>query len=261
MKKLWIRWAVLVVIIGIVGVVFVQLGEWQLHRLDSRRARNATVVANQNQPIKAWTEVFDSTIEESEQWQRVSVTGTYLPQHQLEVRYRTVGDQPGSQWVVPLQTADGQTVLVDRGFSPRADGQVRPAAAPPSGEVTVTGFARRNERGKDNAIMPVEASVRLINSPAISGVIGLPLADGYIQLISSTPADSLAPVGTPELGEGPHFSYAMQWFLFTLVAVVGALFLVRADLRDRRQRRERAAAAREKLAARGRATDVESAAE
>ena len=143
-------------------------------------------------------------------------------------------------------------VLVDRGFTTRDEGTVVEAMAPPAGVVTVEGFVRRNERGKANAIVPVQGSVRLINAPTIAEVIGVPLADGYIQQISSDPPTTdLTPVGLPDTDEGPHLSYAVQWFLFTAVAVIGAVLLVRADLRERRLRRERAEAARRELAERG----------
>ncbi|MGA4669774.1 SURF1 family protein [Propionibacteriaceae bacterium Y1923] len=251
MKKLWIRWVVLVLFVTALAVTFVQLGEWQLHRLDQRRDRNAAVLANQAKPVVDWRQVFGDTVEEDEQWQRVTITGTYLPQHQLEVRYRNVGGEAGSEWVVPIQTADGGMVLVNRGFTPRDAGTVLEAGAPPGGEVTVEGFVRRNERGKDSATVPVQGSVRLINAPAIATELDLPLADGYIQLISSEPPTTgLTPVGLPETDEGPHLSYAIQWFLFTAVAVIGCVLLVRADLRERRRRRERAQALREELAGR-----------
>lgn len=251
MKKLWIRWVVLVLFVAALAVTFVQLGEWQLHRLDQRRERNANVVANQAKPVVDWQQAFIDTVAEDEQWQRVSITGTYLPEHQLEVRYRSVGGQAGSEWVVPMKTSGGKLVLIDRGFTTRDDGTVVAAKAPPSGVVTVEGFVRRNERGKSTAIVPVQGSVRLINAPAIAEVLGLPLADGYIQQITSDPATpDLTPVGLPETDEGPHLSYAVQWFLFTAVAVIGMVLLLRADLRERRKRRERAESARQALAER-----------
>ena len=243
MKKLWVRWVALFVLVAVLGAVFVRLGEWQLHRLDQRRDRNAHVVANQAKPVRPWAEVMGGTIAEQDQWQRVSVTGTYLPEHQLEVRYRKVGDQQGSEWVLPMRTQDGRLVLVNRGFIAKDGGVVSQPPAPASGTVTVTGFVRRSEQGKTTATVPVQGSVRLINSPTIATTLGLDLPDGYIQQISSQPAEAaaLTPVGTPELGEGPHLSYAVQWFLFTLIAVAGCFFLIRADLRDRRKRRARVA--------------------
>ena len=56
----------------------------------------------------------------------------------------------------------------------------------------------------------------------------------YVQLVSSTPgevnpegAPELVPLGRPELSEGPHLGYAVQWFTFTTIAVVGYALLLR----------------------------------
>ena len=47
--------------------------------------------------------------------------------------------------------------------------------------------------------------------------------------------DGLVPVDPPELTEGNHFSYALQWFSFAIIAGVGLVVLIRSDLRDRRR--------------------------
>ena len=103
---------------------------------------------------------------------------------------------------------------------------------------------QKMEQGDSDALTPVNGSMRLINSDAVAPVVGYPLANGYIDAISLTPAatDGLVPVEPPELSEGNHFSYALQWFAFTVIGVIGIGVLVRADLRDRKK----AKAAREK---------------
>ncbi|CAI9399082.1 SURF1 family cytochrome oxidase biogenesis protein [Aestuariimicrobium sp. T2.26MG-19.2B] len=239
---MWVRWIVLVVFVAVLGGVFVRLGEWQLHRLDHRRETNARIVAHQKEPVRDWTQVFTGPIADDQQWQRVTITGTYEQQHSLRVRYRNSGDQAGMEVVTPLVTASGRTVLIDRGFIPKPED--RPEADVPKapvGTVTVVGWVRRSENGKTTATRPVEGNVRLINAPMIAETLGLRLEDGYIQQISSTPSDDkvLSPVPTPTLDEGPHFSYAIQWFVFTAIAVGGAALLIRGDLKDRRKRRER----------------------
>jgi cytochrome oxidase assembly protein ShyY1 len=52
-----------------------------------------------------------------------------------------------------------------------------------------------------------------------------------VQLKTSAPGDdpSLAPIPLPELGDGPHLSYAVQWFLFAAVAAVGYVLLLRRE--------------------------------
>ena len=46
------------------------------------------------------------------------------------------------------------------------------------------------------------------------------------------------PIQLPELSEGPHFWYAVQWFMFTAIGVAGIVVFIRADLRARREERE-----------------------
>ncbi len=77
--------------------------------------------------------------------------------------------------------------------------------------------------------------MRLINSDAVAPVVGYPLANGYIDAISLTPAatDGLVPVEPPELSEGNHFSYALQWFAFAVGALAGAIALARRGLAPR----------------------------
>ena len=104
---------------------------------------------------------------------------------------------------------------------------------------------RRDEFGTSSQITPVNHRMRLINTPAIAAQLPYPVVDGYLQLISSTPAQTggLLPLGLPQLGSGPYFSYAIQWFMFTLMAVVGVVMMIRGDIRDRRRARRKAAAA------------------
>ena len=44
MRRLWVRWALLIVFVGLIGTVFVNLGDWQLDRLHQRRERNAAAI-------------------------------------------------------------------------------------------------------------------------------------------------------------------------------------------------------------------------
>ena len=50
MRRLWLRWVLLIVFVAVLGVVFVSMGQWQLDRLAERRERNATTIANERSP-------------------------------------------------------------------------------------------------------------------------------------------------------------------------------------------------------------------
>lgn len=239
LRRLWVRWTLLAVFVAVLGTAFVNLGEWQLRRLDERRDRNAAILANSQAPVRPYSEVFTGPITDAEQWQRVEARGTFDPQHQFVVRYRSNGDARGYEVVTPLRTASG-AVLVDRGFVPLERGQPIPATAPapPDGEVTVIGHVRRNEQGRRGAIEPAAGQIRLINSQALAAALPYPVADGYLGALSVDPPQDggFQPVALPEISEGPHFWYALQWFMFTGIAVTGVVVFVRADLRDRRAR-------------------------
>jgi cytochrome oxidase assembly protein ShyY1 len=236
-RRLWLRWAGLAVFVVVLGVVFINLGEWQLHRLDERRARNHTTLANEAKPVRPMAEVFGRPITEADQWQRVEAQGTFDAEHQFVVRYRHNGDAEGYEVVTPLRTSAG-VVLVNRGFVPTGPGARIPSVVPPppGGEVTVVGHVRRNEQGRRSATTPVGGQMRLINSDAVAAVLGAPVLNGYIGLLEVTPPQSgeFVPVELPEISEGPHFWYAVQWFMFTGFAVAGIVVFVRSDLRDRR---------------------------
>jgi cytochrome oxidase assembly protein ShyY1 len=242
-RRLWLRWAGLVAFAAVLGVVFINLGEWQLDRLEQRRARNAATVTNEQRPVRPVAEVFTKPITDADQWQRVEAVGTFLADQQFLVRYRSNGGEKGYEVVTPLRTTAG-VVLVDRGFVATGAGVRIPATPPPppAGEVRVVGHVRRNEEGRRSAVTPVDGQLRLINSDAIGAALGYPVLNGYLGLIEVTPPQSggLVPIELPEIDEGPHFWYAMQWFAFTGIAVAGIVVFVRADLRARRE--EQAAA-------------------
>lgn len=251
-NRLWLRWIAMGLLVACMAVAFVNLGRWQLDRLQQRRDNNGIVVAHENAPVVDWTTVFDHVLTDADQWQRVSVTGTFDPAHSFVVRYRSNAGATGWEIVTPLRTGAG-AVLVSRGFAARPADQDFPrvAPAPPSGEVTIVGYVRRNEQGGTDAMTPVGGAMRLINSDAVGPVIGYSLVNGYIGAITITPAaaDGLGPVHPPELSEGSHFSYALQWFAFAGIAAFGLVVLIRSDLRDRRRataEATRAAAAHDK---------------
>ena len=57
----------------------------------------------------------------------------------------------------------------------------------------------------------------------------------YLELLESNPAEpkSVSAVAFPELGEGPHLSYAVQWAIFSISVAVGWVFAVRKSIRSR----------------------------
>jgi cytochrome oxidase assembly protein ShyY1 len=143
--------------------------------------------------------------------------------------------------VTPLVTDGGTALLVNRGWLETANvGRTRadvPAA--PEGEVRITGWVRADAGDAPSAVVR-HRSTRAISSSAIGGTVPFPVYGGFVELDTEAPApaEPLAKAEPPDLGEGPHFFYGLQWWFFGALAVFGFGYLVWDE--RRRWRRDRA---------------------
>ncbi len=225
-SRRWVLFALAVVALAYLAWI---LGEWQFGRLDDRRAHNAIVERNEGaQPAPVGSVLARGRpAAESDEWRLVTATGTYEPDDTVIVRYRTRDGIAGVDVVVPLVTADGTALLVDRGWLATENRAVRDvvAPAPPPGQVEVTGYVRLDATGDSAAVE--DASTRAISSAEIGAALDRPLYGGFVELASESPgpAEPLAAVEMPDLGEGPHFFYGLQWWFFGLLAIFGFCYL------------------------------------
>ena len=229
----WIAFHLLVVV---VVVAMVNLAFWQLRRLDQRREFNAQVRANANQPITGFGDVVTSSTDPSTvEWRRVRVDGTYLPNHQFLVVNRSQNGDTGQNVVDALQLDDGSLLLVNRGFVPETD-DVPPA---PQGPVEVTGRLRVSERRATGQTADESSDalteIRRIDLGVLSKQFDATVQPMYVEQLESTPADdaSLEPIVAPTLDEGPHLSYTIQWFIFSVCVIVGWVLAVRRSIAQR----------------------------
>ncbi|MEQ1873441.1 MAG: SURF1 family protein [Ilumatobacteraceae bacterium] len=212
-------------------VVMINLAFWQLRRLDERQALNDRVAAQTTAAPVPLAEVSLADPDAAE-YRQVEVTGTYVGA-QYEVVNLSQGNTSGSDPVNALQLADGSLVLVNRGFL-AFENELAP---PPSGEVRVVGRLRASQSGgtdqRDDDDTPDVVEIRRIDVPAIAAQFDEPVAPMYIEMLTSLPADSTAllPVPLPSSSNGPHLSYAIQWFIFSVSVVIGWVFAVRKTAR------------------------------
>lgn len=233
------RWLAFHALVLVGVIVMVNLGFWQLRRLDERREFNAEVAESIDQdpvPLLTLADDPDLDLDETE-WSQVTTTGTYLAE-QIVVFNRSQGGVAGDNVLTPLVLDDGRIVLVNRGFVPL--GQDVPP--PPPEEVEVLGRIRPSQsrqRGEltDSGGGPV-TEVRRVEIERIAPQLPGDVLPIYLDLIASRPpmtAQDPAPVPAPELDEGPHLSYAAQWFIFALSVIVGWVLAVRKSTRTHRR--------------------------
>jgi len=137
---------------------------------------------------------------------------------------------------------EGRTaVLVNRGWLPLDVGDAaRAPTAAPAGEVTVTGLLLEGE-GASRFRPEERPDGRLVIGAIAVGELerrlGYDLYPGFVQLHEPDDPDRFpAPLPEPDLSEGPHLTYALQWFSFTVIAAGGWALLVRASAKRQRTR-------------------------
>ncbi len=232
------RWVLFLVAVIVLAGVAWRLGEWQFHRLEDRKDRNAIIERNEAAPPVDVADVMsrEGSLSAQDEWKRVTATGTYAPDDTVVVRYRTRDGAAGVDVVVPLELRDGSSVLVDRGWFGTDNRGATPddVPAPPAGEVTIEGWVRINGTGDSTAVN--EQSTRAINSDRIAEALGRDIRPGFIDLRSESPApaEPLRPLALPELDSGPHFFYGLQWWFFGLLALFGFGYLVYDEARGGR---------------------------
>jgi cytochrome oxidase assembly protein ShyY1 len=230
------RWILFALVVVVLAYAAWWLGGWQFRRLDDRKADNAVVRTNEDRAVAPVGDVLSPDAEpaETDEWRVVSATGTYDTGQTVVVRYRTRDGAQGIDVVVPLVTADGTALLVDRGWL-----ETDPSGAdrgdipdPPEGEVSVTGYVRANGSGDSTRVS--DHSTRAISSDEIGPAIGRTVYGGFVELRSEDPEPetALEPVELPELDNGPHFFYGLQWWFFGLLAVFGFFYLLYDEWRN-----------------------------
>jgi surfeit locus 1 family protein len=220
-----------ILLITIVTAACIRLGFWQLDRLEQRRVEIAHIQARlDNPPIK----VASTVIAPSFAFQPAFAVGEFDSQQQILLENQSLDGQPGFHLVTPLlfKGTDG-AILVDRGwipFEPGIAGDLQ--AFDIHGEVEITGilipsvdqpawsFLADPAPGPDE---PPLGTWRFLTIDLIQRQVAYPLA--ALILVQTEPLynDTGLPEPDPriELDEGPHLGYAIQWFAFAMIAIVG----------------------------------------
>ena len=235
------RWVLFFIFVVALGTACWRLGIWQFDRLAETKAENAVIERNLAAPPVAATTVMsvDHPLK-AQMYRHVSATGTYDMTHETLVRYQTRNGRPGVEVLTPLDTVRGSTVLVDRGWMPTSNDPTAHADPPDpaSGQVTVTGWAVPDDEGDPEDLTPVKGETRLVSSRGFTQVVNGPVLHGYIAALKETPApaEPLADPEPPDLSNGPHFFYGLQWWFFAALAVGGFVYFAYLESQERRRR-------------------------
>jgi surfeit locus 1 family protein len=232
----------LLVILAVIGLI--NLGFWQLRRLEQRRALNEAILEGLKAPVTVLT--GEKVDPEALHHHRVSAVGIFDNDEGIVIRHRPFQGRPGVRLVAPLKIeGSDRAVLVDRGWIPLDESaQDKRRIYDESGSVTVEGIAYQTQTRPDRWLIPTDPTpgpgeTRLdewfrVDIERIQAQLSYPLLPIFIK---ESPNENATPDTPPlreediELGEGSHLSYALQWFSFALILVIVYGILIRQELK------------------------------
>lgn len=216
----------------VIAAVFARFGFWQLSRLHDRRLLNAELASRAVQPAVPISRLPVDTAQAH--YRRVRVSGTYDYADEIILSLRSRNGSPGVNLVTPLKLAGSDTaVLVVRGWVYSPDGMtVNLSRWREDEQENGTGFVETFPPPRDgrNSSPTKSYAYRWLDRSELERRFGYPLVPFYVVLTTSV-ADSSrnAPprLTVPPMDEGPHQSYAIQWFSFAAISIIGTTLFVR----------------------------------
>jgi cytochrome oxidase assembly protein ShyY1 len=233
------KWVAGHVLVLVLTVVFVSAGFWQIAR--NREANDKLTREKETFALPAPAVGTVDLAAGAAANRRVSATGTFDEQHQALLRNRSRHDKPGFDVLTPLRLENGDAILVDRGWVSLGEvAQGVDAGNVPDGTVTVRGLLQRAGPLRAGEAVATEAgapSLPRVDAARIAKQTGYALLPAYVEAQYQDPAPTSGAPALPEArptSEVNHISYAVQWFAFAAIALVGwPIVLRRATLRRR----------------------------
>ena len=206
-------------------VMFIALGRWQWRRGHLHAAEHARFERGAREVLALGSRPLAQVPDD----QRVSLTGTYDPDHQFLLDNMSYRDLDGYQVLTPLERPGGQVVLIDRGWVPFLGSRANlpDISMKNAGPVTVSGrvgnlptagLASGRAPPPDRGPWP-----RVTSFPTMAQlgtVLGRPLEPHVILLDPQDPEGYVRDWHPPGIPAMQNFAYAFEWWCFAVAAVV-----------------------------------------
>jgi cytochrome oxidase assembly protein ShyY1 len=224
------RYSILKSLVALVLVIlFLWAGQWQYERGVERHAKN-TLIKEQSllQPIQVSQLNDDITALE---WRKITLSGFFDSNNEILLRNRYHEGFYGFEQLTLFAFGE-KKIWVDRGWiKAGADATISPKLQETyEGNVTITGRIRMDSslpRGKFFAISQ-DSNRNMVSQ--LDARKGVQTEKFYVDLISASDArmNPDVPVELPELSDGPHMAYALQWVFFAGLVIYGRRLIRRS---------------------------------
>ena len=227
-----------VLVLALIGSLLAA-GVWQINRHGERADQNDVVSARSAEdpvPVRLVAPPGASPdVGEAEQFRRVVLRGEFQPDDEVLIRNRSLEGAPGWWVLTPLLTEDGWAVAVNRGWIPSFfdDDEPRPGTEAPTGTVEIIGTVQPSRVAEGFQVAdPDEGRLLSLARPDVARLaqqLDYELSPIVVRVEPESAGDQDQPIALalPTLDSGPHASYAVQWFIFATIAIVGYPLVLR----------------------------------
>jgi surfeit locus 1 family protein len=222
----------LIVIAVVLTFGFMRLGLWQMARLQQRQALNDELASRAVAPADVISQLPADTA--NAHYRRVSIQGAYDYANEIVLTLRSRDGSPGVNIVTPVRLpATDTAMLVVRGWVYSPDGMTVDLPTWREGpQLNGIGFVETYPPPREgrNSSPSHSNAYRWLDRRELETRFHYPLKPYYVVLISppDSGSNSIIPrLTVPPMDEGPHRSYAIQWFSFAAISIIGTIIFLR----------------------------------
>ena len=202
--------------------------QWQYHRGVDRHARNTVIEERIAKTPLALAKVEGELAEY--EWQTITATGRFDSNKQILLRNRYNEGKYGYEVLTFFTSDDSRNFWIDRGWvEAGATATTAPVVTPvPDTQVSITGRLRLDSSLPRGSFFALPGKGQGLVSE-LNAQSQLNTEKFYIDLLSGSEVE-LTPAVTaqlPELSDGPHMAYALQWIFFGGLVIYGRILIRR----------------------------------
>ncbi len=237
-RSKFVQWGSWIALAAVFSSACWFLSQWQFARQKEVIAANAIIQKNYNAnpvPLESVLKVHQAWNNHLE-FKPVVLAGHYIPFDEYLVRNRPNNGSPGFLQLVAFMTTNHTIIWVDRGWLATGNKTDKPDFVPAVDEKQrVIVLRLRANEAPDNRTAPLRElpniDLPLASKEITSNNVYL---QSYGRLVNETPSLLRgSDLGEPDLTEGNHLSYALQWLAFALMAFGAVFWNISQDRRRR----------------------------
>lgn len=197
---------------------------WQYQRGVDRHAKNFKIESNTSLATINLDDIKDL---KSNEWRTVRFTGQFDKSHEVLLRNRYNADGKYGYEYLTLFKSGNKQFWIDRGWVQAGErASDRPKIpSTPTNEIELTGRLRLDSSLPRGSFFALPASGNLISSWNLRSKVNT--EPFYIDLIGGAGLAPDTPAELPELSDGPHMAYALQWLFFAGLIAYGRVLIRR----------------------------------